>query len=623
MNRFPLLLIILLGCCYISWAQDQADQYWDMETVDKVKQIWRPLDQAPKQVTGLFGQAVFLNGQKTYLNLSSFLQMNQPLTISFWFKPQQLYGEQGLFRQSRFSKQAESEVGRFIEVLLRDRTGILRTESLPSAGQLSNLDLLSSKNQGWLFFTFTGDEFGYEVYLQGQQVAESQDGTMFRAFGDFHNSLLIGQGTKPFIGSIDELKVFYERYDAYAISAMLKAYQKTADDLAAQAAQKQKEKEALTEKSAPSTVVAKKITSLKDRSLAIEDLAIRVNSDQIKVKIWDYYRRIDHDKVSIYLNEESNCIYQGLVLDKKRKATEIIVNLSGQDDHFLIFYADYTGDFYSSATIGVQVEGQDKIYEMTSSKKKNATLRIIPKKRDQLRTKKLPDLLVKQQNLQLEFTPGHNNDKKDGVSFQVQIGNSSTFYNMTLTDEPQQISLALAPDESKNIHIKSSRSDFQSTRSQVAKLTIKENGQTLASHRLPLHLNTYQFNISRSPSIDLVDSGQRNIPLPSKTTKILLELSDHDQPDADNISITYDQKTVVDSLELLAEPFPVHISLNPTLQSHRFYIKANSFGKSQEPINTPRIRIIADGIEVDNFALRLVKSKDGGTAVVEIVQGSK
>lgn len=622
MNRFPIFLFVALSCFQISWGQGQADQYWDMEQAAAVQHIWRPLDGAPVQAPGLFGQAVFLDGKNSHLDLSSFLQMNQPLTLSFWFKPEQFYGEQGIFRQSRLAKQAESEVGRFIEVLLKDHTGLLRTESPNSTGQMPYLDILANKNQGWLFFTFTGDEFGYEVYLQGQKVAESQDGTMFRAFGDFHNSLLIGKSNTHFIGWIDEVKLFYDRYDAYSISTMLKAYQKQLETLAQQAAEKKRKaaEKNLVEKKPDTEKTTPVISVLKDRPLAIEDLAIRVDADQVKVKIWDYYRRIDDDKVSVYLNEEDNCVYQNLVLAKRRKAEEITVQLSGQEEQLLIFYAEDTGDFYSSATIAVQVEGQDHVYEMTSSKKKNATLRIIPKRRDKLSPQTLPDLLVNQQDLQLEFSPSRNADKRNKVSFEVQVEGISNTYQGSLFDEVTSIPLSLAPNESKNIQIKSTYSDFQTSFPQLIKLAITEKGKTVYQHPLPLHRNTFQFTITRAPKIDLVDSGQRNISLSPLAQQVTLELSDHDQPDADNISITYDQKIVVDSLELAAEPFKVFISLNPSLTTHQFYIKANSFGKSQEPINTPRIRIVADGKEIDNFALRLVKGKDNGTAVVQVLQ---
>ena len=122
------VLLLCLGLAPTAVAQYTPTASWSMETVEQIKPLLRPLDSTPTLVADAFGQALQLDGKTQSLDFSNYLQMNAALSLSFWFKPQAWMGEQGVFRQSRLSKTESSQVGRFIEVQLKENTAEIKTE---------------------------------------------------------------------------------------------------------------------------------------------------------------------------------------------------------------------------------------------------------------------------------------------------------------------------------------------------------------------------------------------------------------------------------------------------------------------------------------------------------------
>lgn len=646
----------LFGVCLLlplmGMAQYEAKEYWTMDQPESLQRVFRPSDQEPQLKPGLYEQALYLDGQKNSLNFSSFLRMGEGYALSFWFKPEQWYGKQSVFRQSRVTAGAESEVGRFIEVFLSDRIGVLQTEKNASNGQLAHLDIVSEPDEGWLFFTFTGDEFGYEVYLQGRKVAESQDGTMFRDLSNFHNALVVGAGPTYFRGLIDEVKIFNERIDAYAIQKMLEGYREKRETKAV-VATSEKPTTAVVEPedepiitasgtdpveenpvsptpSTPSPEPTSKVDlpesltqqEFRGREIVIDPVVARVDTRKIKVKIWDSYRKIDRDQVSIYLNDESNKVFQKLELPKKKRAATATLKLSDADEQVLIFYADFTGDFYSVATIAIQIEGQDHVYNLAASKDQNAAIRIIPSKQEPKREESLSNLVIEGPQATLELI--RSGQAEDYVRCQVEVEGVDYPYEVTLSEDTKRIPVFLEPGESKLVRIQGDDSKFQSKDNQQVRFRVKESTNLLTKYGLELHESNYQFRITRQaappppPSVELVTTGERQIKMEEPIDRLILDISDHDKPDKDRITIMYNGKAIVDREELKKEAFQIHVDLDTQLSSHRFLVKADSYGTSTEPVNTPRIRVLVDGEEWDNFALELRKSQKNGTAIIEV-----
>ena len=642
-------------------GQYYPDKLWAMEEAGEIKQILRSPSMEPDLRNGLFDQAIYLDGKNTELNLGGVFKTGEPITVSFWLKPEQFYGEQSLIQQSRISNTAKSETNRMIEVFLNDHWARTRTEKGMQSGELPNVNVLAKGDNGWLFFTYTGSEFGYQVFIQGQEVVESNDGTMFQDLGDFTNQLVIGHGKSHFIGLIDELKIFYERLDSYAINAILEedrkrmqstTTEKIESDITSTTATTAKEnqeeetaKQGEASKSISESIPPLEVTSskgvvlvqteedpalqelpkegqdslVKNRKVKIHSESLIVNDKTIRLKIWDSYKRIDDDRVSIFLNTENDRIDSGVLLKKKRRYEEIEIKLADQEENLLIFFAEHMGNYYSSASIAVQIEGYEKVFKLSANNEENAALKILQKKVKKPTLGKLANVITEEESVQIEFSKSRNSAPDSKHSIRLKAEGTPGFYSIFLEDEAQSLDLDFASDESKKISIEKNQNWGSGKASDPVKMIIRDEKGELKRHALFLDRKFYEFSITRKGVYEVVNNGQREIKIPKDIKEVTLEISDHDRPDEDKITIYYDNKLVVEKQELFKKPVDVVVPLNPSLIKHRLSINTDSFGTSPEPINTPRIRVLVDGKEVDSFVFSLRKEKNGGGAVIDLV----
>jgi len=180
------------------------------------------------------------------------------------------------------------------------------------------------------------------------------------------------------------------------------------------------------------------------------------------------------------------------------------------------------------------------------------------------------------------------------------------------------LALDLAPEESKTIIIEKNQDWGVDEKVDPVKLIVSDEKGELKRHSLFLHRKFYEFSITRKGVYEVVNNGQRKIGIPKDLKEVTLRISDHDIPDEDRITIYYDDKVVLENQELFAKSIDVVVPLNLGLVKHRLSIDTNSFGTGNVRINTPRIRVLANGKVIDTFVFRLVKEKNNGGAVIDL-----
>ena len=83
----------------------------------------------------------------------------------------------------------------------------------------------------------------------------------------------------------------------------------------------------------------KRETPFKDTELKISKETVKVKSEKINIKLWDNNKE-DGDIISIFLNDQNNCIISGYKL--KKEPAEFNINLK-RKDNIIILHADNLG----------------------------------------------------------------------------------------------------------------------------------------------------------------------------------------------------------------------------------------------------------------------------------------
>lgn len=608
--KYPIIIISFFILSAAVFAQDSEPVfYWEMENSAEIETIVVPFDTTLVFEQGYRDLALSLNGNTHSLDLTKHLNFYEPFTLSFWFQPSNTAQEQTVFRQNRKLKNAAS-AKRFLEFYIKENRALLKTEKADS--KLAELKDLKTSD-GWMWLTFVGDRYGFRLFLQGEPVFESMDGTMFRQMGNYLDDLILGKGSTGFLGKIDEVKIFHEALEDETIRQQFEDFEE--NYLKQSLAQTGEDLDTVAIEAEPPFVLNDKLKKRKNKK---PEETVFTKSKTITLEIWDYYKKIDGDKISIYLNNEEYSFRNNLVLDKKKNRIKIRIPLAEQEDNFILFFAENTGDYYSAATIAAYIEGMEDPVHLISNREENAVIKVVNKnfKKKKNATIRLPEIVAEKGNLTIELSPLSNEDKYDRLS--LEYAADAQFYNIQLLDEARKINLDLAPEMAKHFMLKAVRLGENETCG--VKLRVLENGKEKMNRVLYPHKENYELSLRRKAQIAKVENGKRSIQIPKTTvpvTSITLEILDHDQPDGDQIKLLYDGAVILDNYKLSEKPFQKVIRLNPDLSLHQFTILSQDFGSSLEPINTPRVRVLANGKKIDDFVLWLRKGKE--VAVIEVL----
>lgn len=581
--------------------------------------------------TGFLSNSVYLKGNTDYLDITNELNLYEPFTMCFWFKPQSFSNNGSLIRQDRFIKDKDQIATsiRFIDLLLESKELYLITEK-KLRYKLASLDESMSK-QGWFFIAFSGDSRGFKVSLQGQEVFVGQDGTMFHRIGECTDQIVIGEGTGHFTGWIDELSIFDEILNKQSLidlmdkqlsSAIGEPKSKTVS-ISEPVVDGDINVEANPEKIIPP--VDKNSSDLneylKGRKNVIKE-EVKITDKEIEVDIWDYYKKPDGDKVSVFLNNESTVPESRNKVPLKRfwKKKRIYLNLKNERENYLVFFAENTGDYHSESTVAVKIKGIKEVFEFNATEKVNPVIKIVDETKPEiplsdLPLKALPEIISNSDNLIIQLSNESESDPSDFLN--VTKSPDKTHYSIFLRTAPELIHVKLKPNEKKIFTIQATKlgNDNKCT----AMLKVLKGDTPLLEKELLLHENSYEIPIRFH--LDQVQSGERHIEIAESSAnvkEIFIELSDHKDIDGDRITLLYNDKVIVGNHQLRKNPLTKKIVLDQNSTDHIFLVKSTDFGSSIEHINTPLVRILANEKEIDKFVLWIEEGKNDESAIIKI-----
>lgn len=594
----PLLYALLIACCAVLPLGAQTPLL-HFNCAQPLPPFWKQSElQVQIQPTGLLGACWKKTERTGGLEISSNLpELTAPFTIACWIAPSQTSEVNTLIRQVKRNDQT-GEIRRFMELETQhgrfQLTTEKQTEPLPEAPAIQQCPA------NWLFLTFTYNGFDYRFFLQGAELYSSTETSLFKPLSN-HSDLLIL--LENFSGSIDEIRYFDEALEEVQIQQLLR------DDLSQRANSKEKPTsttamvEQPTKKSQPLSIPPQTM----GRNNRILD-TLYLDSPQIELEIWDH-NELDQDWVSIYRNEELRKVVS-FQLPAKIQREKLLVSLPpGQSEQYLVFYAEDMGRLPSENTLAIRAEGQKEWYLLSMDQDNNAVLHLQVPPDKQLPTEQLPALLSHHTELGLAFKAPPS---AIGQRFLIFVNGKPLPEPFQVESTLQQIPLQLKFDRLNEVAVVPQSGSAAST----LELSIMDGTTALFSWEvkgrkqwlLPIQHRKGRLRMLDAATVILDQPGD-----PASQQTITISVGEDVKVDGDQISLFYENSTLLQQHELTLEPTTVQQTI-PVEGSSIFRVRADSFGEVGSC--TPLVQVYAGAELRAAFRLRLNEKQQETTIKV-------